>query len=379
MTTIGTSRRQISIRDDLAGLAPYTAASALDGVVHRLNNNESPYPPPTDVVSSMLAELKQALENSHRYPDTTVTGLRESLARYVGHGIQPAEVWAGNGSNEVLLQLLLAYGGPGRRVLGFTPDFGMHRQLAAITGTEWHDGMRADDFTLTPQHARSVIADVRPDIIMVSNPNNPTGMPLPPDTIEQLVDAAQDSIVVIDEAYHEFARTRSVVPRIHERQNLVVARTLSKAFALAGVRIGYIVAAEARIRDLRMMSLPYPVSSLAAATAKVALTHAPRLLERIPAILDERDWLRAELESRGFRTTDSDANFLLFTGMTCSESLFEDLAAAKIAIRNVGPAGWLRVSIGTPADNRAFLAVLDRAHPTSASFTDSEERDNDHR
>ncbi|MEV0668726.1 histidinol-phosphate transaminase [Mycobacterium sp. NPDC050441] len=379
MTTIGTSHRQISVRDDLKGLTPYTAAAVINGVVHRLNNNESPYPPPADVIASMLAQLKQALEHAHRYPDTTVADLRESLADYVGHDIRAAQVWAGNGSNEVLLQLLLAYGGPGRRVLGFTPDFSMHRQLAAITGSEWLDGSRSDDFTLTAEHARSVIAQVRPDIIMVSNPNNPTGIPLPDDTLEVLVDAARDSIVVIDEAYHEFASARSVVPHIHDHQNLVVARTLSKAFAMAGVRIGYIVAAEDRIRDVRMMALPYPISSLALTTAKVALAHAPRLLERIPDVLEERDGLRAELESRGLHTANSDANFLLFTGMTCAESVLADLTAAKIAVRDVGPPGWLRVSIGTPEDNRAFLAVLDRANPTSATFDDSKERNDAHR
>lgn len=371
MTTVGTSQRQISVRDDLAGLTPYTAAAPVNGVMHRLNNNESPYPPPADVVASMLTQLKQTLEHAHRYPDTTVTDLRDSLARYVGHDIQPAQIWAGNGSNEVLLQLLLAYGGPGRRVLGFTPDFSMHRQLAAITGSQWHDGTRSNDFTLSASHARSVIARVRPHIIMVSNPNNPTGMALPHDTLEALVEASRDSIVVIDEAYHEFARTRSVVPHVHEHQNLVVARTLSKALALAGVRIGYIVAAEARIRDLRMMALPYPISSLAATTAEVALANAPRLLEQIPAILDERDWLRTELDARGFPTTNSDANFLLFTGMACAEGLLEDFRAAKIAVRDVGPAGWLRVSIGTPADNRAFLAVLDSANSAHPTFTDS--------
>src|SRR5690606_29074943 len=218
-----------------------------------------------------------------------------------------------NGSNEVIQQLLLAFGGPGRTALGFEPSYTMHRLVALTTGTAWRDGRRDDDFGVDADRAVDLVRDTRPDVVFLTSPNNPTGTALPLDTVARVLDAAP-GLVVVDEAYAEFARegTPSALTLLPDHPRLVVTRTMSKAFALAGVRVGYLAAAPAVVDALRLVRLPYHLSAVTQAVARVALAHAGELLGTVEEIRGQRDRLVGELRAKGFEVADSDANFVLF-------------------------------------------------------------------
>jgi histidinol-phosphate aminotransferase len=351
------------IREELRGLRPY-GAPQLDVPV-QLNTNENPYGPSDACADDIAAAVRAAATSLNRYPDREHVELRGALAAYLSkdtpHGIATEQVWAANGSNEVMLQLLQAFGGPGRTAMSFAPTYSMYPEYARDTSTEWVQGRRADDFSLDLDAAREAVEREQPSVVLLPSPNNPTGTALPPDAVGLLCKAAGDNgIVVVDEAYGEFRRTGvpSALELLPEHRNLVVTRTMSKAFAAAGLRLGYLAADPAICDAIRVVRLPYHLSAVTQATALAALKHAPELLGKVDELRAERDrtvdWLRAQ----GLTVADSDANFALFGTFTDRHAVWQGLLDRGVLIREVGPDGWLRVSIGTAAEMEAFKQAM---------------------
>jgi histidinol-phosphate aminotransferase len=350
------------LREELRGLAPY-GAPQLDVPV-QLNVNENPYGPSEKCAADIARAVGDAAATLNRYPDREHVELREALAGYLngsgGSGITPAMVWAANGSNEVMLQLLQAFGGPGRRALSFAPTYSMYPEYARDTITEWVVGHREEDFTLDLDHARALVTERRPSVVLLPSPNNPTGTALPPEAVSVLCEAVGDGLVVVDEAYGEFRRvgTPSALELLPHHRNLVVTRTMSKAFALAGARVGYLAADPAICDAIRVVRLPYHLSAVTQATALAALRHADELLARVDELRAERDRTVDWLRSRGLTVADSDANFALFGRFEDRHDVWQRLLDRGVLIRETGPSGWLRVSIGTPAEMESFRAAL---------------------
>jgi histidinol-phosphate aminotransferase len=324
-----------------------------------LNVNENTHGIPDAVAGDIAAALAKAIRTINRYPDREFTQLRESLARYLGHGLTRENLWAGNGSNEVLQQVLQAFGGPGRSVLGFAPTYSMYPLLASGTGTRWVAGTRDADFELTPATARAWVDEVTPDLVFLCSPNNPPGTPLSLDTIAAVYDAT-DGVVVVDEAYAEFgpADAPSALTLLPARERLLVSRTMSKAFAFAGARVGYLAADPAVTDALRLVRLPYHLSALTQAAAVAALAHTPEMLAMVDDIRGQRDRLVTELAGLGYRPLRSASNFVLFGGVEDPRGTFEALLAEGILVRDVGIPGHLRVTAGTEAETSAFLEAL---------------------
>ncbi len=352
-----TALEDLPLRDELRGMSPY-GAPQLDVPV-RLNTNENSYPLPEPVAVAMEKALAAVVRDLNRYPDRDAVALRADLASYLGHGLTTDHLWAANGSNEVQQQLLQAFGGPGRTALGFTPSYSMHPLLAAATGTGWVDGRRDADFDLRAEHAVEQVRAVRPDLVFLCSPNNPTGTALPLDVVRAVAEEAP-GIVVVDEAYAEFARpgTPSALTLLPGRPRLVVTRTMSKAFALAGGRIGYLAADPAVIDAVQLVRLPYHLSALTQAAARSALAHTEALLSTVAAIKEQRDRIVDTLRGHGLTVADSDANFVLFATPGDSKALWRALLERGVLIRDVGLPGWLRVTAGTPAETDAFLTAL---------------------
>ncbi len=343
MTAPSSSRiDELPIRDELRGKSPY-GAPQLDVPV-RLNTNENPYPLPEPLVRRIAERVTDAARELNRYPDRDAVELRTELAAYLtrtaGHAVAADQVWAANGSNEVIQQLLQTFGGPGRTALGFEPSYSMHGLISRGTGTGWISGARNDDFTIDVAAARAEIAEHRPDVVFICSPNNPTGTAVDADTVLALYDAAQaakadsaGALVVIDEAYGEFSHRPSLLSLIEGRPNLVVSRTMSKAFGAAGLRLGYLAADAAVVDAVQLVRLPYHLSSVTQATALAALEHTDTLLKYVEQLKTERDRLVTELRAAGCEVVDSDANFVQF-------GLFEDCArhlAGHPRPRRAGP------------------------------------------
>lgn len=351
---------RLPLRDDLRGRTPY-GAPQLDVAV-RLNTNENSYEVPPEVVEAILEAIAEQVPGLNRYPDREFTALRADLADYLGHGVEPEQVWAGNGSNEVLQHLVQAFAGPGRTALGFTPAYSMHPIISTGAGTTWVDGLRGterDPFDLTAAHAVAQVRRHDPDVVFLCSPNNPTGTALGPDVVEAVYDATR-GIVVVDEAYAEFARagTPSALGLLPGRERLVVTRTMSKAFALAGARLGYLAADPAVSDALRLVRLPYHLSSLTQAAARAALWHADLLLSTVEALKEQRDRIVAALAALDLRAVPSDANFVLFGGLADEKQVWRGLLSHQVLVRDVGIPHHLRVSAGTPEETTAFLGAL---------------------
>ena len=347
---------ELPLRDDLRGREPY-GAPQLDAAV-RLNTNENPYALPDEVADAVEKSLHGVLRDLNRYPDREAFALREDLATYLGHGLSAANVWAANGSNEVQQQLLQAFGGPGRDAMGFEPSYSMHPLLAAGTGTKWLDGRRTN-FNLTREHAKAQVRVFQPDLVFVCSPNNPTGTSVPLDVIEGIASEAP-GMVIVDEAYAEFARpgTQSAITLLPRFPRLVVTRTMSKAFAFAGVRVGYLAANPGVIDAVRLVRLPYHLSSLTQAAARAALAHASTLLAQVDAIKAERDRIVGGLRELGLTVVDSDANFVLFGQFKDTKGVWQMLLDRGVLVRDVGIDGWLRVTAGTTEETNAFLTAM---------------------
>ncbi|MGN6781300.1 MAG: histidinol-phosphate transaminase [Marmoricola sp.] len=351
------------LREELRGVAPY-GAPQLDVPV-QLNTNENPYPPPAEVVVDIAAEVAGAARRLNRYPDRDFPALRAALADYLaaesGVRVGVDHLWAANGSNEVMLHLLQAFGGPGRTAMSFAPTYSMYPEYARDTHTGWVQGRRHEDFSFDLDHAGALIAEHRPSVVLLPSPNNPTGTALPHDVIGEVATLVGDGVLVIDEAYAEFRRagTPSALELLAEHPNLVVTRTMSKAFAAAGLRLGYL-AADPRICDaLRVVRLPYHLSATTQAVAVAALRHADVLLAQVGALREERDRVVDWLRGRGFEVADSDANFVLFGHFDNRHATWQALLDHGVLVREVGPEGWLRVSIGTPDEMKAFETALE--------------------
>lgn len=352
------------LRDDLRGEKPY-GAPQLDVPV-RLNTNENSYPVPASVVAEITAAVAAVAADLNRYPDREFTELRTALAAYLsssGTPVDPAQVWAGNGSNEVLQHVVLAFGGPGRTALGFTPAYSMHPIISGSVGSTWVDGLRGQGgrpFDLTVESAVAQVRAHDPHVVFLCSPNNPTGTALGLDVVEAVYAAAERAVVVVDEAYEEFARpgTPSALTLLQGRPRLVVTRTMSKAFAFAGGRLGYLAGDPALVDALRLVRLPYHLSAPTQAIALAALRHAPEMLATVEVIKEQRDRIVAELEVLGLDPVPSDANFVLFGGLDDAAETWRALLDRGVLVRDVGIPHYLRVTAGTPAETGAFLAAM---------------------
>ena len=361
------------VRDDLVGVASY-GAPQLD-VPARLNVNENPFPLPDEVVADLARAVAEVGPGLNRYPDRDAEALRAALADYIaresGVRVPVSQVWAANGSNEVMHHLFLAFGGPGRRAVTFDPTYSMYPEYARDTFTHFESFPRRGDFSIDVERALSVIDDRRPTLVLLTSPNNPTGTALPLEDIATLADGARSigAMTIVDEAYAEFRRdgVPSAGELLAEHPNLVVTRTMSKAFALAGARLGYALAADPRVVDtLTVVRLPYHLSAVTQAVATTALRHADALQAQVSLLRAERDALASWLGEQGLRVVPSDANFILFGTFEDRHHIWQGLLDDGVLIRETGPAGWLRVSVGTPDENAMFRAslarVLSRSH-----------------
>jgi len=347
--------KQLPVRDDLKDLHPY-GAPQLDVPV-QLNTNENPYAPSQRLQQAIAGAVAAVAGTLNRYPDRDATDLRKDLADYLGHDLTAAGTWAANGSNEILQQLLQAFGGPGRTALGFEPSYSMHPLIARVTCTQWIAAARDAGYGMST--AAEQVRRHRPDIVFITSPNNPTGTSVPLDLIADVYDAAE-GMVVVDEAYAEFRRdgTPSALTLLPGRPRLVVTRTMSKAFAAAGTRLGYLAADPAVIDALLLVRLPYHLSTVTQAVARAALAHKDEPLATVEALRTGRDDLVSWLRGHGLTVADSDANFVLFGVFGDRDAVWQGLLDRGVLIRNTGPEGWLRVTVGTPEETAAFKAAL---------------------
>lgn len=356
------------IREDLVGIASY-GAPQLD-VPARLNVNENPFPLPSALAAAMGEAVAAAAVGLNRYPDRDAERLRQALADYIadesGVRVPAARVWAANGSNEVMHHLFLAFGGPGRLAITFDPTYSMYPEYARDTFTAYETFARQDDFGIDVPEALDEVITRRPSIVILTSPNNPTGTGLAPSDIRAVATAALSvgAMVIVDEAYAEFrhAGVPSAVSLLDEYPNLVVVRTMSKAFALAGARLGYAVCADARVVDtLMVVRLPYHLSAVTQAVALTALEHADVLQAQVALLRSERDALAAWLVDAGFTVAPSEANFILFGMFDDRDAVWRALLDRGVLVRQTGPSGWLRVSVGTPEENGMFRTALREA------------------
>ncbi|MGD1174355.1 histidinol-phosphate transaminase [Mycobacterium seoulense] len=347
----------LPLRDDLRGKSPYGAPQL--AVPVRLNTNENPHPPSRALVDDVVRSVAEAAADLHRYPDRDAVDLRHDLAGYLtaqtGVRLGVENVWAANGSNEILQQLLQAFGGPGRTAIGFVPSYSMHPIISDATRTEWLEGVRADDFSLDVEAAVAAIADLRPDVVFVASPNNPSGQSVSLPALRRLLDAVP-GILIVDEAYGEFSSEPSAVGLVGEYPTkLIVTRTMSKAFAFAGGRLGYLIATPAVIDAMLLVRLPYHLSSITQAAARAALRHADDTLSSVATLIAERERVAKSLSAMGFRVIPSDANFVLFGQFTDAPATWRRYLDAGVLIRDVGIPGYLRATTGLAEENDAFL------------------------
>jgi histidinol-phosphate aminotransferase len=347
----------LPLRAELRDARPYGAPELTVPV--RLNVNENPYGPSPQVAAEMANVVRVIAGTLNRYPDRDALALRRDLAGYLGHGLTANRIWAGNGSNEVMLHVLQAFGGPGRSVLSFEPTYSMYPEYARSTSTRWVGAQRSSDFSVDPDRAVEAVRAEQPTVTLLASPNNPTGTALPLTVVEAIC-CASPGVVVVDEAYAEFRRSgvRSAVSLLDDFPRLAVARTMSKAFSLAGLRLGYLAASSELVDALKLVRLPYHLSSTTQAFARVALAHATEMLATVDCLRDERDDLVGWLRSSGFRAADSDANFVLFGTFVDAHAVWQGLLDRGVLVRETTVPGWLRVSVGTPADMAAFRSAL---------------------
>ena len=365
----------LPLRHDLRGKSPYGAPQL--AVPVRLNTNENPHPPSKALVDDVVASVRDAAVDLHRYPDRDAVALRADLAAYlsVQTGVQLGveNLWAANGSNEILQQLLQAFGGPGRSAIGFVPSYSMHPIISDSTRTEWIQRTRATDFSLDADAAVAAIVEHCPDVVFVTSPNNPTGQSISLADLRRLLDATP-GILIVDEAYGEFSAQPSAVALVEEYPTkLVVSRTMSKAFAFAGGRLGYLVATPAVIEAMLLVRLPYHLSAPTQAAARAALRHADDTLGSVATLVAERERVSTALSGMGFQVVPSDANFVLFGRFADAPDTWQRYLDAGVLIRDVGIPGYLRTTIGLAAENDAFLtasadlAATQLAQPLGAS------------
>jgi histidinol-phosphate aminotransferase len=349
----------LPLRDDLRGKSPYGAPQL--AVPVRLNTNENPHPPTRALVDDVVRSVQEAAADLHRYPDRDAVALRRDLASYLtaqtGTQLGLENLWAANGSNEILQQLLQAFGGPGRTAIGFVPSYSMHPIISDGTHTEWLEAARADDFSLDVDAAVAAITDRRPDVVFIASPNNPSGQSVSLPGLRRLLDVVP-GILIVDEAYGEFSSQPSAAALVEEYPaKLVVTRTMSKAFAFAGGRLGYLIATPAVIEAMLLVRLPYHLSSVTQAAARAALRHADDTLGSVATLIAERQRVTTALTGMGFRVIPSDANFVLFGKFANAPATWQRYLDTGILIRDVGIPGYLRATTGLADENNAFLTA----------------------
>lgn len=322
----------------------------------RLNTNESPFRPSKEFYERFAARIRHLSLN--RYPDRNYSLVREALGNHLG--VSPEEIFVGNGSNEVLLNLALAYGGPDRKAVVFEPTYSLHSSIASKTGTQVESFMRNESYLI--ELDASNIAEVRTaDLVFACSPNNPTGMLEPEDTLSILA-RESSGLVIRDEAYSDFLAKEQRTPR-KLQEAVVSVRTLSKWYALAGLRAGYCRAHPSVISVLDEVVLPYHLDQVKQAGILTALEMQVEFDVLSASLVAEREYLVKELSSLGVVTLPSSANFLLMLlpGLDASR-LWGALVARSVLIRDTS--GWpglessLRVSVGTHAENTRFIEAL---------------------
>ena len=348
----------LPLRQDLRELSAYGAPQVPADAV--LNTNENPYPISPELSHAIAAKVLEVSKNLNRYPDRDATVLREKLAYFINRlsatNFTQKNIWAANGSNEIIQSLFLAFGSG--NALGFTPSYSMHPLIAKVAGVTWINGSRNQDFTLDYELALQQIQREKPTLTFITTPNNPTGSAIAISEIEKIAKATP-GLLVIDEAYAEFSEEISAVTLIKKYPHVVVIRTMSKAFAFAGVRLGYLVADPAVIDAMYLVRLPYHLSALTQAAGEVALDYQDELLANVARLRTDRELLAEKLRDLGLSVIPSAANFLLFTGFTLpAQQLWKDLLARGVLIRDVGLLGYLRVTIGNEAENLKFIDSL---------------------
>ena len=356
----GVDLTDLPLRENLRGKSPYGAPQL--EVPVRLNTNENPHPPSRALVDDVAESVRAAATDLHRYPDRDAVELRRDLAAYLsaqtGVTVGVENVWAANGSNEILQQLLQAFGGPGRSAIGFVPSYSMHPIISGGTQTEWIEAARAADFSLDVEAAVAAVEERTPDVVFVASPNNPSGQSISLDDLRRLLRAMRRGVLIVDEAYGEFSSEPSAIALIEEfPTRLIVTRTMSKAFAFAGGRLGYLVAAPAIIDAVLLVRLPYHLSVLTQVAARAALRHADDTLGSVADLVAERERVSAALTDLGFRVIPSDANFVLFGEFADAADAWQCYLGGGILIRDVGIPGFLRTTIGLADENDAFLTA----------------------
>ena len=351
----------LPLRRDLQELSPYGAPQVPAAAT--LNTNENPYAPSTELAKAIADRTYQVALNLNRYPDRDARTLRKGLANFI-NGLSNTsfgadQIWAANGSNEIIQSLFMAFGD--RPALGFTPSYSMHPLIAKVIGVNWQDGGRRADFSLDLVKALNEIATVKPALTFITTPNNPTGTTVTLDEITQLAQATAqvNGLLIVDEAYAEFSKLTSAVTLINKYPNLVVIRTMSKAFAFAGARLGYLIANQELVSAMFLVRLPYHLSSLTQAAAEVALEFQGELLGSVSTLINSRKSVISELEKMGLQVVPSQANFILFTGFSHEAAqLWRQLLDRGVLIRDVGLLGHLRMTIGNEAENQKFIDAL---------------------
>ena len=351
----------LPLRQDLKPLSPYGAPQVPAEAT--LNTTENPYAPSPALAKAIADRTHKVALNLNRYPDRDAISLRKGLASFINNlsstSFDSDQVWAANGSNEIIQSLFMAFGD--RPALGFTPSYSMHPLIAKVIGVNWRDGGRRADFSLDLVKAKEEIAAVKPALTFITTPNNPTGTTVTLEEISQLADAAAkvNGLLIVDEAYAEFSNLPSAVTLIEKFPNLVVIRTMSKAFAFAGARLGYLIADPDVVSAMYLVRLPYHLSSLTQAAAEVALEFQSELLSTVSTLVESRISVVAELEKMGLRVIPSQANFILFAGFSQEPAqLWRQLLDRGVLIRDVGLLAHLRMTIGNEAENQKFIAAL---------------------
>ena len=373
MTSSKITLDDLPLRDNLRGKSPYGAPQL--SVPVRLNTNENPHPPTQALIDDVAATVRDAAAELHRYPDRDATLLRADLAAYLtgqtGVRVGTENVWAANGSNEILQQLLQAFGGPGRTAIGFVPSYSMHPIISDGTQTSWVEANRADDFGLDVDAATGAVAATKPDVVFLASPNNPSGQSVSIADLRRILDAAP-GIVIVDEAYAEFSTQPSAVRLVADfPAKLIVTRTMSKAFAFAGGRLGYLVADPAVIDALLLVRLPYHLSALTQAAARAALRHADDTLGSVAMLIAERNRVTTALADMGFDVIPSDANFVLFGRFADAAASWRRYLDAGVLIRDVGIPGYLRATTGLADENDVLLDVSAKLAETELAQRDS--------
>ncbi len=351
-----TELNDLPIRDSLRGRTPYGAPQL--HVPIALNVNENTHEISEDILVDIIQRIAVSLRDINRYPDREFTALRELLATYVGHNLTAENIWAANGSNEILQQMFMAFGGPGRKALSFSPTYSMYSLIAQSTDTQYVEVPRLERYEIDVDLVTRAIAEHKPDIVIVCSPNNPTGTPVELQVIEAAY-AATDGILVVDEAYSELSlNENSALSLLEGRPRLVVSKTMSKAFAFAGARLGYLAADAAVCDAMRLVRLPYHLSALTQAAAEAALTHSTQMLATVADIRDQRDRFYVAMQDLGLDPYRSDANFVLVGGIANPTKTWQDLLDRGILVRDIGIPNTLRITAGTESETTAVIEAL---------------------